>query len=331
MGEKKEQDVNVKRGYLDKIIRYAPNALINFFAILIIGLMTVVTFDLDWSYIYSPRFIVTSIVLMFIFMLVHWSFYDGKLKALRTNKENREYIKEQEESIKKVTQTKEWIDHRQEFILERNQKEKIKAHITNTQNKLTKLKEKAKQVDKNIDMAQVTKFQKEYLEDKEIEKLEKQYEEARVNNAYCQRKAELEYQLTEEWIGNNIHKINIDYNEIDSQFVETGSVIKGIKKDKVKAKGKYLKDNGLNRVIFLVLSIAVSSIAAEPLAEGGGAEQWVLFAFRLMLVVFNLTTGLNYGNQFYEEYDLHNINSRVSIKNEFTTWAYDKGYFVKKV
>jgi energy-coupling factor transporter transmembrane protein EcfT len=320
--EQKKWQENLMKG-----IAYSPNVLINLFAIAIIALMTTVTFGIDLDFLTSWNFIITSFVLMLLFISIHWAVFDARIKALRNNLLNIEFKDKQEKEIEKITHTTEWANHKNEFINWRNEKNKIDAHKINIQNKLTKLREKAKPKDKSIELQQITELQRESLNDDELKELEIEYEKAKENNKYYQRKMELEEQLTDDWISKNIHKITIDYNEIDSQFVETGSVVKGIRKDKVNKKGKYLRDNGLNRVTFLLLTIAIGGITTDALINGGKKEDWALFAFRMILVVVNWMTGLNYGNRFYEEYDIHNLNSRVSITQEFKQYGLSKGFY----
>lgn len=317
-----------ERKVLRSIIRFAPNALINIFAIFIVALMTVVTFGLDFSYIWSWEFLATTAALVVIFMLVHWSFTDGRVKAKRDNKENKEYLKEQEQDIKKSTDTIEWIETRQEFVNERNQKEKISEHIAITQKKIEKLKRKAKRKDLIIEGANVTDLQRQNLSADIITELEKSYDNARLTNKYVQKKRELEIELTEKWIADNINKIYLSYNEIDINFIEKGVQVQRKKRDKVSPKGKYLKDNGLSRLAALFLTIGVSSIAAQPLTEGGTPEQWALFGLRFMIIIYNVITGLNYGDRFYEEVDVHNTETRLSLTKEWKKWALDKGYLV---
>ena len=278
----------------------------------------------------STEFFAISFTLFVLFTSVHWSFSDGRVKALRNKKENQQYVKEQTNKLNKITDTLVWQQHRLTFINERNQKQKIVAHEINVRNKLNALKKQAKPDDLRIESLTITSLQEQMLCEEEIEQLKKQYEKEKLENDYCIKKAELGTQLTQEWIAKNIDSITIDYNEIDVHFVENGEEKESQQKDKVSKKGKYLKDNGLTRTGFFVLSFALSAIGADAIAEGGTKEAWAIFAFRMALVTYNLIMGINYGDKFYDEYDLHNINARVSISYEFQDWALNKGYMTIK-
>jgi hypothetical protein len=320
----------MKKNWLQRAITYAPNALINIFAVVAIALLTVVAFNLDFDFITSWQFLVTTVALVVIFTLVHWSFYDAQVKALLSNIENIAYMEKCENEIAVITNTKEWVENRQEFVNWRNQNEKIDAHIKNVQNRLTKLKRRATKKQLAIELANVTEEQRKYLTEEQATALQKEYDSARQKSKYHRKKMALEEELTDEWIFNNIDKIAIDYNEIDTLFIESGTELQRIKKDRVEKRGKYIKDNGLFRVAGMLLTVAISAIVAEPLVDGGGADQWATFALRMVLLVYNLIMGLNYGKDFYVEYNLHNINSRVSITKEFKVWALNKGIFKVK-
>jgi len=324
----KERDIKIDNAF-NKLLRYAPNALINLFAVLALGLLSVVTFGVDLAYVASGEFVFTSFALFVIFTLVHWSFYDGRVKAKRENEENKKHIKKYEDEIEHTTVTLEWQQNRMEFVSERNQREKIEAHKINVRNQLKDLKKKASLEDIQIDTKKITSLQKETLSEEKIKELELQYQKEKANNEYVKRKNELLEKLEKEWIVENIDKMLIDYNEIDIPFIENGAENETIKRDKVNKRGKYLKDNSFTRLSFFVLSFAVGAIATDSITDGG-REAWALFAFRMVFVIFNLITGINYGDTFYKEYDLHNIHARVSIIREYKDWGTKKGFLIIK-
>ena len=121
-------------------------------------------------------------------------------------------------------------------------------------------------------------------------------------------------------------KKNISYDKIDTMFVETGSIVKGQEKTKVEKKGKYAKDNSGQRIFSLVVSVFLTAIATDLGLSGFTTGAWFILAFRIIIWTYNVVMGLNYGDIYYAETDIHNIDSRVKVTDEFKVWALKKGY-----
>jgi len=315
---------------LDKFLKYLPNVLINFAAVFLLVLMTKTIFGLDLDYFVSKEFIITTVALVILYMTVHWSYYDFRVKKKRSNSEYIKFVKDKEKKISDITNTKEWVEHCYDFVSEYNQNKKIDTHRIEVRKALKKLKEKASKEDKLIESRTITKTQKELLSEDEIEKLKLEYEKARENNEYCQERERLTEQLTDDWIVKNIDKISIGYDPIDTQFIETGDEIQGVQKDKVVGRGKYLRDNIGSRVFSFALTFIITGISVQQAIEGASAEDWTVFGFRMLLLLFNALMGINYGDRFFEEVDVHNINRRVTLANKFKGWALDKGFYKMK-
>jgi len=311
---------------MNSFLRYLPNIIINTFAVIALMIMTMLILDFDGSYLLSLRGAATSLVLMAIFTTSHWSTYDMRIKALKQNEENKKYIKAQEAEIKKITGTIAWQDHKEEFINERNLEKKIEQWKIIIENQLVKLEHKAKKKDLDIEALSVTDFQREHLNEVQLKLLEKEIDKKKTENRYLQRKKLLEEMRTNEWIAENVIKKNIDYNKIDVMFIETGSVVKGQDKDKVEKRGKYAKDNSGQRVFSILISIFLTAISTDLAIDGFSKEAWFIFTFRIMILVFNIIMGLNYGDNYFAETDLHNVDSRVMISGEFKVWCLKKGY-----
>jgi hypothetical protein len=314
-------------------LRYLPNVLINLIAVLAIALMTIVTFGFSWEYLLTPPFYITTLILVIIYTLTHWSLFDGHLKGLRSNKDNKAIMKEKSEEIAQTTDLIEWKNNRMKFISERNELEMIKAWKILVQNRLTKLQHKASAKDLKIERAQITDLQREIFKDnqEELKALADKYELDRSQNSYCIKKGILENQLTDLWILQNKNKLHIDFNEVDVQFIETGSVLRGIVKDKTQSKGKYAKDTTPSRVIGVLITVFISAFGTDVIVNGGDVSAWIVFAFRLLPFIMNIVMGINYAENFFEDIDLHNIDARLSITKEFKAWGLSKGIFeVKK-
>ena len=323
--DKKASDA-ARRSKLNTALRYLPNVIINTFAVIALMIMTILVLDFDSGYLISLKGAITTLVLVAIFTTSHWSTYDMRVKALKQNLENKEYIKTQTDEIKKVTNTVAWQDYKAAFVNDRNLEKKIEQWKIIIENRLVRLEHKAKKKDLDIEAMAITDFQKEHLNEQQLETLQADIDFKKSKNRYLQRKKVLEEMRTNEWIAENVTKKNIDYNKIDTMFVETGSVVKGQEKDKVEKRGKYARDNSGQRVFSVLISIFLTAISTDLMLEGFTAEAWFIFTFRIMILVYNIIMGLNYGDSYYAETDIHNIDARVSISGEFKVWALKKGY-----
>ena len=307
-------------------LAFLPNILINLFAIIALALITLIAFNFDADYILSWAFVITTGLLLVIYVSVHWATFDAKLKSLRRNKENIQYCLEKEQEIKKVTNTVVWANRKHEFLGHRNQGQKVVAWKTHITNQLTKLSNKASHKDLFIETQDVTSFQRKNLTEQQIKELEEKYDTQKSKCRYLKRKAQLESYLEDKWVATNINKISIEFNEVDIQFIETGSVIKGITKDKTQKKGKYAKDNTVSRVVSIILTLFISAFTADLGLSHFTPDAWFVFTIRMFLLVVNITMGLNYGETYYVELDIHNVDSRSMITDEFKIWALEKGY-----
>jgi hypothetical protein len=292
--------------------------------------MSVAILGLDINYLLTWSFYVTSAILFIIYTASHWSAYDARVKKLRRDKEKIAEMKATEDKIKGTTQSVEWMQHRAPFVHERNQNSKKEEWIRHIQNKMTRLTNRAKDRDRLIEIAQVTDFQRNTLKEDEISALEKAFDDARGRNTYCKRKRAYASKIEPKWIAENIDKIRIKYDEIDTQFIETGRIVRGISKSKSDARGKYLKDNAGNRVMFLLLTTVLSAFAIESFQAGISWAQSIVLALRSLNLTINIVMGTAYGDDFFHDVDEFNVASRLSICGEFKQYGLAKGFLSKE-
>jgi len=312
------------------VSRYIPNFLINVVVLAIITLITLAaTFKIDPNYVITAEYWVTSIVLFVLYMLTHWSDYKAKLRSLRLNKDNLEYIKTQKSEIDKTTKTVEWRDHRSEFISNRNIEQKKIAWEQYIRKRIDKMTARAKKADKDIENAVVSDFQKQAYKDapERLNALQSEMDARREQNRYCQRKRAFENMLTPLWIAENINKIYIDYNEIDIQFIENGNVYEGVAKDRAIERGMYSKDTSPERLKWFIFTTALTAIGIDSLSGSIIWSSWLLLSMRLAGFIVNKITGKEYGEEHYEKFDMWNIDKRVEIAQEFKVWGLKKGIF----
>lgn len=311
---------------VNSFLNYLPNIIINLFIVIALVLMTTLVLDFDGNYLFSLRGVATTIVLTILFTASHWSMYDMRVKKNKRLQENKDYIETKTTSIKKVTSTVTWLDHKEEFVNDRNLDKKIEQWKIIIENRIVNLEKKAKKKDLDIEAMGITDFQRKHLSEEQILDLQAKIDKEKSENRYLQRKKMLEEMRTNEWIAENVIKKNITYDKIDTMFIETGSVVKGQEKTKVEKKGKYAKDNSGQRLFSLVISIFLTAIAADLALSGFTGGAWFVLALRIVIWVFNLLMGSNYGDTYYAETDIHNIESREKLTDEFKVWALKKGY-----
>lgn len=314
----------------NNVVRYIPDFLINIAVLAIITLITLAaTFKIDPDYITEPSYWITSIVLFFLYMLTHWSDYNSKVRSLRLNEENKAYMKAQKAEIDKATKTVEWRDYRTFFIQNRNLEQKKIAWETYIRKRIDKLTARAKDTDKDVENAVISDFQRNAYKDapERLNALQSEMQANREANRYCQRKRALENMLTTEWIAENINKIRIDYNEVEIQFVENGNTYNGIAKDRKTSKGKYARDTAPSKLKWFILTAALTAIGIDSLSGTIVWASWLLLVMRLAGFVVNKISGAQYGEEYFQDLDIWNIDKRVEIAQEFKVWGLKKGIF----
>lgn len=308
-----------------RLLMFAPNLFIN--VLMVLALMFISMIDknnkFSWEAVVSWTFLFITLTLVMIYQVTHWSAFNSRIKKLTTNEENVEWFEAREKEIVNITSTVEWHNYRSYFVKDRNEEQKVEAWKVHVQNKITLMTTKAKKKDTDLENETVSAFQRDKLSDSEILKIESDIHTRQDQNRYIKRKRALEEMLTDKWIAEHIKKINIDYNEIDVNFIETGDIMKGVSKDKITKKGKYAKDNAPSRFVTTLITIAVSIFTADLILNWslGG---WVDFILRLLLLMLNMIMGTNYANEFFTDTDLHNTKTRVKIVNEFIVWTAKK-------
>lgn len=321
--------INKAKTRTSKFLMFAPNLIVNVLMVVALMFISMISQEneFSWKAVFSWYFLFITIALVLIYLITHWVTFDSRMKRLATYEENVEFLENNENEIKKTTNTIEWSNYRTIFVKERNEKQKIEAWKIYIQNSITKLTLKAnKRNKKSVDLENevITTFQRENLPQERIIELESDIKTRQDKNRYITRKRALEEMLTEKWIAEHINKINIDYNDIDVNFIETGDIMKGQSRDRIKKSGKYAKDNLPNRMLMTVLTTFISVFAVDLILNWNMAG-WVNFVLRLMVLIVNVVMGLNYGNEFFVDTDIHNSKRRVLITDEFKVWCSAKG------
>jgi len=306
---------------MKSFLRYLPNLIIIVVSVVVFFMMSQLLFNFSLTYLKDSAFWIITGILSILYMLSHWSAYDGRVKNLVNNKEEKAKRELIEKDIKVVTNSYEWLDYKGIFITARNRVEKIEAYRVKVQNKLTKLTNRTLPRSRDIDLLVVTEAEKKALTPEMLAKREEVIRLKKEKCRYVQRKRYWELQLDPTWLEQNIGKIRIKYNKITEQFVSTGGQIKEIKMDYNNPKGKYAKENLPSRFQNLIVAGAISAFATDLIVGGMTQQAWFNFGVRCTLMIFNVILGINYGNTYYEEIYIDNLVNRLSITDEFLAWS----------
>lgn len=326
--EKQRYIINKAKTRTSKFLMFAPNILINL--LMVAALMFISMLNkgnkFSWASVFTWYFLFVTVALVVINQITHWSSFDSKLKRLITYEENVLFLDTQEDKIKETTGTVEWKNNRTNFVKERNEKQKIIAwqiYIQNSITKLTAFANRHRKKSVELENEVVTRFQRDNLPAERIKEIEADIKTRQDKNRYIRQKRALEEMLTDNWIAEHINKLNIDYNEIDINFIETGDIMKGQTKDRVKKSGKYAKDNMPNRLVMTLITTFISVFTADLILNWNLAG-WVDFILRVAVLFVNVVMGTNYANEFFVDTDIHNAKRRVEIANEFWVWLKSK-------
>ena len=301
--------------------RYAINYTLLIFEIVAIVLLTLMSVGFDgWEYLITATFIITTVILFAIYGATHWTLFNLRIKKLRANPDNIEKQKALEIEIKKTTDTKEWVEYSPHFLSWREVEKKREAWKIHIQNKITKLEKKASAKEYAIEETVITDFQRNHLSESELKALQESLDQARSKSPYSIKKRLLTQQLTDEWVAKNLYKISIAHDDVNGQFIETGSLIKGQVLTKTEERGKYFKDNAVGRLGALLITMFISAFTIDLIANIQDAGAWITFAFRMLFLLINIISGLDYADGYYRDVDVHNATARYGVTKEFWVW-----------
>lgn len=304
-------------------LRYLPNLVIIVVSVVVFFMMSQLLFNFSLTYLKDSAFWIITGILSILYMLSHWSAYDGRVKNLLNNKEEKARRGVYEDGIKTVVNSYEWLDYKGIFITQRNRRKKIEAYQVKIQNKLTRLTDHARTKSRDLDLLVVTSGERKTFSPEQLSAREEEIKAKKDACRYIIKKRYLEQQLDQSWLEQNIDKIHIKYNKITEQFVSTGGQIKEIDMDYNNPKGKYAKENLPSRFQNLLIAGAVSAFATDLVVGGLTPQAWFDFGIRCTLMLFNVIMGINYGNLYYEEIHIDNLVNRLAITDEFLSWSKD--------
>lgn len=309
--------------------RYGINYVLVLIELLILSLLTWASIGFDgFDFLLTPQYLITTVSLLMIYTSAHWTVFNLRVKRVRSNDVNKAIIEENERKIRDTTKEIVWYENIDQFLAERRVDKKVEAWKIYVRNRLTLLNQKAKKKDRIIDTQQITTYQREHLAQSDLVALQQRFDEERNKNTYCIKKRLYEQQLTDTWVAENLDRIHIDFDDVDKNFVETGSLLQGVKKSQTKEKGKYTKDTWQSRALALLFTMFISAFAIDLLLNlDSGA--WIIFGFRVFFFIINVVMGLDYADGFYRDVDVHNSLSRLRITNEFKVWISKKTKEVK--
>lgn len=146
-------------------------------------------------------------------------------------------------------------------------------------------------------------------------------EEQKAKNKYCKKVKYYEKLMSDEYIKANIHKIKVKFNTVTPGLVFTGKTSNSLSEDwitKDKA-GKAIRDLLPRFLISLVLVLIINLIAPDTTKEITLGVV-IKTLSKIVTIISNLSYGLSYSKKYNQEINLHDIQIRMDIINDFKLW-----------
>lgn len=183
-----------------------------------------------------------------------------------------------------------------------NKKRKLKQYVHNIKHKIYILESKASEEDLKI-----------WVNGKKEEK---------ESNIYCQKRALLEKQLTDEYIKNNIDTTKVDYDKISASITLGGYYSKEENKYAnefiTKHKSSKMARENAPRLLF---GFAMTCFASSIIVSFGFNTSMILPIFiKCITLLFQAFTTIRYANEWNETVTLKDIRFRKGIIIEYNNW-----------
>jgi hypothetical protein len=277
-----------------KIGRALPYVVLYVAAVAIVGLFNILTIDYRdeiWTNAEFWNRVISQNLANLLILIATVSMYIVKFSESDT-----EYI-----DLKTTVNTAVRSDLDSEFgtwIFNKNKAEKIAAYKAKIQSKISKEELKADAKD-----LQVWYFGS--VEEKKV-------------NRYCRRRIKLEDSISNERLEKLIIALQVDYDEIDRSFVETGEVIRGEKKNaRQDTVGRKVKDN-YAQFLFAVGGAAFFN-AFIYTADLLDTAFWFKLATSLFLLIGMYLNGREYARNYIKKVMVVDLNTRYNIIKDYLT------------
>ena len=187
----------------------------------------------------------------------------------------------------------------EKFLVEENQKRKIYAWKQKISNKINRIE----------------KFSKV----KDIELYYSNEEELKKNNKYCQKRAKLEYLMSDEYINSHLYYLRVKYPKLKRYEITTGCRQKDEEyKLTTKPHLRLLVDN-LPRLTMSFALVLFASSFAPDIKE----FQWatiITFTMKLISLCLNFMNGKSYALFFKDEVMIPDLRYRIDKIIAYMTW-----------
>ena len=275
-----------------KIGRVAPYVFLYILSFLVVGLFNFVTAEVRTE-IWSDGEFWNKTISQSIANLIVFSTTIGLF-----NRKNMEEDAEYLEMYSLVSRTvREDIESDfGQWVFDKNKEEKIKAYIEKINRKIAKQELKATPEDLNI-----------WYYGKE--------EEKKINN-YCINRYKLLKLIEKERLDKFIISIDVDYDEINRSFVESGEEKDIVKQNKKLAgPGKVVKDNAPNFALGIGFVIFINSFVYQ--SNVMDAAFWFQAFFSLSILIYMFILGKSYSDTYMKKVLLVDLQTRFNIIRDY--------------
>lgn len=211
------------------------------------------------------------------------------------------------------------------------------CHIKNRQRKINAWKyvlstqfQKLERKETNDDFNEWTR----YLAHQEEMEKNKGLEPFKTTNKYCIKRIKLERMLSDKYIEENIDRISIEYDAINSSLILGGvrEDSRFLFKDSYVTKGKGLKvfkDRAPTSILMFVLIAMVTSASVEMFNLDFHWTAWLLFVLKMITKVFTLSyvvySMVHYAKEYNQQVTLADLRFRYGILCEHDAWIIKQG------
>lgn len=145
--------------------------------------------------------------------------------------------------------------------------------------------------------------------------------EQKKKNKYCKKVMRLERSMDPSYIKDNIYKIKVKYNTITPGLVFTGKSSNSLQEDWVtKYKVSKIFWDLLPKFLMSLSIVAILNMVSLDATKGVTLGMALRTLSKLLTIATNLSYGLSYSKKYNTEVNLHDIQIRMDIINNYKLW-----------
>ncbi len=293
-------------------VLYIPVALLFLTAIVMIGFVDYITADFDWTIIQSSSFWITNItsitgsiaVIIGVLLLRNQHYI-----------ENNEEYKYCDSEINKFYKMEYKAPIFNKFCSEDNLLTKREHYLKKVNDKRAKLKPKAKDLE-------IYFAKPKAVDPEERKKEEAEIAYAKAHNKYCKKLDYYDKITSEEYLANNISKMNLSYPKISPGLIFSGTEVNShmVTNYVTTHKASKIAKDILPRFLLTTGLLVISSSFIPGIQDGITIAMIFKSAVKLFSIGSQIYFAYNYSNSYAVSVLLHDIQFRLDKISTFRLW-----------